>query len=424
MRHRNASDHQDIQGQIDRALTRNFFVLALNQITLRMGWILRTESVIIPGFLDHLGASGLMRGLLPTVSRVGSSFSQLLVTPTLSQLHRQKWAYITASGLLGLPWIVIGLLLLFISPPPPTMLFIFMALYSISAVGYGLSTLTFGTIQGKLIPARRRGRLLAVFGMMGGVLSLGIAAFLLPLYLTDLKASYGPIFLLCGLFFVCATLVLLGIREPPRPQRGVPPKLHGFIEDSLRIIRKDKNFRVLILVVMLMYLTLLLFPHYTVFGMRRLGVEPHGFVTLVIAQNSVFALASFFMGNLADRRGNRAMLRLVAWVAALVPLLAVTISLLPPGIGKSLYPLVYACIGFTPVSQRIVTNYTLEIAPKERHTQYLGILNVLQNIPIFSAPLVGWTIDLVSFEPVFLCFAVLMLFGALCSVWLNEPRNG
>lgn len=418
-----SSDCDPIQRQVDDALPRNFFILAVNQIAMRTGWIFRTETVLIPSFIDGLGASGTVRGLLPMIGRIGSSFPQLLAAPALSRLPRQKWAYLVSNCLQSLPWVAIAALLLFVTLSPGAMLTCFMILYTISGVGWGLCTLSFDTIQGKLIPARQRGRLLASFGLIGGTSAIIGAALLLPLYLTDQKADYGPVFALCGGLFVVATFVLLGIREPPVHHRGVPAELRGFLRDSFRVMGRDGNFRLLIWVVTLMYLAFLLFPHYTVFGVRRVGVTPHSFVTLVVVQNSVNAVGSFFLGNLADRRGNRAMLRLMTVVAAVVPLLAVLISRLPPAVAPHIYPVVYACLGFTPISQRIVTNYALEIAPQKRHPQYLGILSVMQAIPIFAAPLVGRAIDLVSFEPVFLCFSGLMSVGAFLSIWLVEPRE-
>lgn len=416
-------DRHQVQRQIDEALPRNFWTLAVNQIAMRIGWVFRTETVIIPTFVDGLGASGAVRGLLPVIGRIGASLPQLLAAPALSRLPRQKGAYFVANCLQGFPWVLIALLLLFIPLSPGAMLAWFMVLYTLSAAGYGLCSLSFGTLQGKLIPPRQRGKLLASFGLVGGTSAIVGAALLLPLFLTAQKTDYGPVFALCGGLFVVATFILLGIREPAVPPRGLPPGLGGFIRDSWRMMGQDRNFRLLIWVVTLMYLTLLLFPHYTVFGMRRVGVTPQSFVTLIIAQNSVNAAGSFLFGNLADRRGNRAMLRLMTVVAATVPLLAVLISCLPASIAPHAYPVVYACLGFTPVSQRIVTNYTLEIAPQERHPQYLGILSVMQAIPIFASPLVGWAIDRISFEPVFLCFAGLMFVGSFLSIWLIEPRE-
>ena len=44
---------------------RNLIVFALNQILMRLGWMFKAESVVIPAFIDIYTASGTIRGLLP-----------------------------------------------------------------------------------------------------------------------------------------------------------------------------------------------------------------------------------------------------------------------------------------------------------------------------------------------------------------------
>ncbi len=47
---------------------RNFWTLGLIQITVRTGWIFKTESIIIPAVLDTLSGAAWMRGFLPMFS--------------------------------------------------------------------------------------------------------------------------------------------------------------------------------------------------------------------------------------------------------------------------------------------------------------------------------------------------------------------
>ena len=126
------------------------------------------------------------------------------------------------------------------------------------------------------------------------------------------------------------------------------------------------------------------------------------------------------MGNIADRSGNRFVLRLLILISAFTPLLAVLISRLPSG--AQLYWIIFALIGFTPVSARIVTNYTLEIAPQQKHPQYLGVMSLFQAIPLFVSPLIGALIEEFAFEPVFITCSVLVSLGFLLTFGLTEPR--
>ena len=174
------------------------------------------------------------------------------------------------------------------------------------------------------------------------------------------------------------------------------------------------------IVILLFYSIWPLFPHYTVFGKRTLGLVPSGFATLIIAQNASNAIGAGIMGNVADRSGNRFVLRILILISACMPLLAVGISRMPTG--AQFYWIIFALMGFTPVSARIVTNYTLEIAPQEKHPQYLGVMSLFQAIPLFVSPLIGALIEEFAFEPVFIGCGVLVLVGFLMTFRLAEPR--
>lgn len=91
--------------------------------------------------------------------------------------------------------------------------------------------------------------------------------------------------------------------------------------------------------------------------------------------------------------------------------------------GADLYWFVFAFLGFFPASNRVVMNYTLEIAPRAKHSQYLGVINLIQACSLFASPLIGLIIDRLSFEPVFISGAVLALTAGLLTFWLAEPRH-
>ena len=61
---------------VEQHETRNLLVLAAYQVVVRVGWIFKTESVIMPAFLDHIASgpsAGLLRSLLPLLNRFGQS---------------------------------------------------------------------------------------------------------------------------------------------------------------------------------------------------------------------------------------------------------------------------------------------------------------------------------------------------------------
>jgi len=112
---------------------------------------------------------------------------------------------------------------------------------------------------------------------------------------------------------------------------------------------------------------------------------------------------------------------MIIFIGAFAPMVAIGISRLP--LGTDLYWLVYAFLGFFPTSYRVVMNYTLEIAPREKHAQYLGVINLIQACSLIASPLIGLLIDEFSFEPVFISCGILALSAALLTFRLTEPRH-
>ena len=409
--------------EIDQHFAGNFFVFALNLISLRVGWIFKTETIIMPGFLYTLTNSSAIRGCLPLISRLGRSLPQFLIAHRITSFRRKKGAFFLGAILLCVPW---GLLSIFlwlmptVNPRPMTAIFI--AMYAFHWIANGATILLSGTLQGKLIPVQWRGRLLAISSLIGCFLAIGAAYFLLPRWLREGSENYALVFGVTSLFFAISALAIPAFKEPEDVKISEAVPFSEFALSSAKLIFSNGNFRRFIYTTLLYYASMVLFHHYTVFGMEKLGMESTNFVQLLIAQNFVNAVGSLVMGTIADRYGNRIVLRFLIAVAGCIPWIAIGMSRLPADIGIRFYWLVFAFIGFTPVTQMIITNYTLEISPVEKHPQYLGTLNVIQLLPLLTAPIVGWTIDRISFEPVFIVCSILIFCGALMTFRIDEPR--
>ena len=409
-----------IETEVEQHEKHNLIVFAANQIFMRLGWIFKTESVVMPGFLDVYTLSGVVRGLLPLISRIGQSIPQILIAHRVAKMPRKRIVFILSAFGITLPWLGLALALEFGSWSNSAVVAIFLTLYGLHWLTYGSNILAYGTLQGKLIRPKRRGRLLAYASLIGCTLAIIIVWLVMPHWVRDDSANYAWIFGTTGLFFGFAACASLFFREPSDAHSSQTVPFLKYLSSGLMLLRHDRNFRILAIVLMLFYTGWPIFPHYTIFGKRTLGLVSRNFVTLLIAQNTVSGLGALLMGNIADRHGNRIVLRVLIFISACVPLLAIGLSRLP--MGAHWYWLVYACLGFTPVSGRILTNYTLEISPQDKHPQYLGMLSVLQTVPLLGSPVVGWLIDRFSFESVFITCSILVFCSVLLTFRLIEPR--
>ena len=398
---------------------RNLIVFALNQILMRLGWMFKAESVVIPAFIDIYTSSGTIRGLLPLILRIGQSLPQFLVAQRVAQMPKKQGFFILTGFGFAIPWCVLSLILSLTHWSANVIVAIFLVLCTLHWLIVGCNHLANGTLQGKLISPEKRGRLLAYSNVIGCSLSIGLAVYLMPRWLSDSSPRYAVIFAVTAGAFGIAALISFWFKELPSQPEGTAP-FFKFLGDALLLLRHDRNFRRFAIVILLFYSIWPLFPHYAVFGKRTLGLASSGFVTLIVAQNASNAVGAGIMGNIADRSGNRFVLRFLILISAFTPLLAVGISRMPSG--AQLYWIIFALIGFTPVSARIVTNYTLEIAPQEKHPQYLGVMSLFQAIPLFVSPLTGALIEEFAFEPVFITCSALVSLGFLLTFRLAEPR--
>lgn len=401
----------------------NFAVLAAHLVMVRVGWIFKTESVIVPAFMDMIGGAAWQRGLLPVLNRFGQSVPPALWANRLERSPRMKrslagWTLVMGAMflLLSAQWFAAG------RQPRPWMPWSFLLLYAIFGGANGISGLSYNALQGKLIHPTRRGRLLAVGTGLGVVPAVICAWFLLGRWLTLPDHGFGIVFLFAGSCFGVAGLVAALLVEPAEPHGAPAGSWRESLAASWHVLRNDPALQGLAVVTALSAITLMLFPHYQALGSQELGLSGVHLMWWVVVQNLGTGVGSALAGPLADRRGTRLALRVLIFANALVPLAACGLSAWPEA-GRRWFWVVFALMGLIPVANKTLTNYTLEIAPPDRHALYVAAMNLCIAAPFLLSPVVGWLIDVTSFRTVMLGGAALIATAGLATFRLVEPRN-
>jgi hypothetical protein len=399
------------------------------QIVTRIGWIFKTESIIVPAVLDILGGAAWLRGCLPMLNRLGQSIPPMLMARRINVAPYKKTGLFLYT--LGMAVTILLLASMWLVPSvanastdwehatswAPAA---FLILYGLFFACTGLHQLSFQTLQGKLVHATRRGRLLSVSNVIGSAAAIAAAWWLLPRWLSEPHPRVELIFGLAGVCFVGAALSSLLLVEWPDDYHQPSEGLHRKLADSWAAL-DDRNFRRLCFSAALSGSSIVLFPHYQALGRDRLTLEFGDLVLWVVVQNIGTAVFSVLVGPIADWRGNRIVLRLSQLLIVLLPLAALALAHGATW-GRSWYFLVFLFLGLTPVTLRLLNNYTLEIAQPSDHPRFLSTLNLFQAGPALLAPLVGAAIDLTSLEAVFLTVAGLNAVGWLMTLGLDEPR--
>lgn len=410
--------------EIEPQESRNLALLAVHQIVFRVGWMFKTESVIMPAFLDAVAGQGWLRGCLPVLNRFGQSLPPVFWAQRLRASRLKKWALAGFTALMSLPFAALALAWWWIEGRRSVwMPAFFLAVYAIFFVFNGLYHLSFGTVQGKLIRPTRRGRLLQISTFWGSIPAMFMALWLMPGWLENPIPGYVNIFAFVAVCFAISGLLVVTLFEPADTK---PSRLGGVgasISETWGSLRADANLRRLIVLSMIFGSGLIILPHYQAFARERLDLTGRHLMVWVITQSVSVGIYSLFVGPLADRHGNRLTLRMLIFASAVAPLYAVSLPHFGQLWGARLFWMVFIALGVTPLVLRVLVNYTLEICEPEQHPRYLSTVNLCIAVPFLFSPLVGWVVDLIGFEPVFLFTAGLIILSGWLTYALDEPRH-
>jgi len=412
---------------------RNIVLLVTHQIVLRIGWIFKTESVIMPAFLDTISGpgAGLLRGCMPVLNRVGQSVPPVFSADYLKAIPYKKRALAAFTALMSVPCIAISALWFTTGGQSRVWApWLFLGLYFVFFVFNGLYHLSFGTVQGKLVSPTRRGLLLSVSTSVGTIPAMAFAAWLLPGWIEVPFPGFVYLFSFVAVCFCLSGLTAMLLFEPAdtsdqkeesQSTLGQSENRGGLIE-TWRALRRDRNLRRLVIVAMLFGSCLIIFPHYQALARERLGLTGVHLMLWVVTQNAAVGIYSLFVGPLADVRGYRLTLRLLIFGSGIAPAFAISLPHLPGYMGANLFWIVFIPLGITPLVLRTLLNYTLEICEITEQPRYLSTVNLCLAVPFLFSPAVGWLVDHAGFELVFLSAVGLIMLGGLVTFFLDEPR--
>lgn len=405
---------------------RNWIVLAVHLVLFRIGWVFKTESVIVPALVDVMAGPGWVRGCLPVLNRLGQSVPPALWAERLKRMRLKRRALCGSMLVMGALMLFEGLVCLGVARldyawMPP----LFLAVYTAFSAAAGMHQMSWGTAQGKLVRAHWRGRLFTVATCLGVIPAAALAWWLLDAWLARPDGGFGLCFIVCGVILSVSAVTALALveRDEGDDLRSAATERPHWLADAWRVLAGDADFRWLCLVAMLFGTVPILFPHYQALARERLGMSGGDLAWFVVTQNVALGLVSLVTGPLADRRGNRAALRLLIVSTAVTPLLAVGLVHAPVAAGRAWYWLVFAPLGLTPVTLKTIANYTLELAPADDHPRYLSTISLCLLAPFLASPLVGWLVDLTSYEAVLVGGAAVILASGAMTLWLVEPRH-
>lgn len=385
-----------------------------------MAWIFKTESVIMPAFLDTISQAGWVHGMLPPLNRFGQSLTPLVLSERLSRTPRKSDWLARSTLLMGVPFLVLGIILLFAERSGILLVGLFLTAYLLFFCVTGVTQASFNTIQGKLIRPERRGRLVAIAGYIGSPTAVFMAWLLLRPWTQAQPPKYAYIFLFTGAVFLIASLTVRLLREKPDPDTGRTALRPGRrFAEARKHLKADRNLRRLCLLAGLFVCSQLLFPYYQRLGHALEGFEGQQLMIWVVAQNLSAAAFSWFSGRLADKYGTRSALRWLTFFAMFAPTLSLAIDALS---NASWFWLTYVFLGAVPVTYRMLLNYALELTHRANHPIYVSTVVLCMAPPIVLSPIVGEIVARTGYMVPFLTISTLLVAAWGMTLGIVEPR--
>ena len=391
----------------------SFFAFAMSLVSL---------TTVMPVLVKKVGGSNIAVGLIPVLWIVGFNIPQILVAGYANHLVYVKRFMLKTAFIQRLPWLGLGLLILFVITHVSSGvgLVIILTGLLLAAVGGSFNLPAWFELVAKVTPVELRGKLFAsrsIFGALMGIGGGGIVSHVLAKYTYPL--NYALLFFLAFMIMMVSYIFLVLLREEKSEKVRTTESRLVYLKRLFDIMRENENFRHFLIADAMMISALMADAFYTVNAMARFSLEEAVAGRFIMIMMVTMIVGNLFFGHLADRFGHKRNLQRAAGMTLLVCILAISAPVL------ELYYLVFAGAALT-VSLIHVSRLAIiaEICGERDRPVYVALTNMITAPFILFGVLAGWLADLFGYDIVFMLagsFALMSFIG-----WwrfVREPRT-
>lgn len=409
----------ELADEVEENYRWNFVVNVLDTGSFFLALSFFSSTTIIPLFISKLTTSPIPIGIGATLAASSWYLPQLFTANFTEKIPRQKPLVVRLGFFLErLPmWFMAGSAAL--AGSPLLALILFLISYAWHGFGAGLIGPSWQEMIARCFPVEKRGKFLGTGMFLGTLTGIAGAALSVELLSTlDFPTNFVVIFVLGALGVMLSLFFISLTREPVPPHRPPERTQREFLAGLTQILRDRHNFRRFLVARLILGLGAMGTGFVTLSAVRTWGVsdEVVGSYTgaLLIGQ----ALGTLSLGFLADRKGHKLSLELVA-MASILAFLAVWIA---PSV-EYYYPtffLLGIANGGMIVSGILVV---MEFAEIDRRPTFIGIASFAVGIVSLIGPLIGTAISYLGFSWLFAVSMTLNLVALIAMrFWVTEPR--
>ncbi|MDJ0808930.1 MAG: MFS transporter [Desulfobacterales bacterium] len=400
-------------------LPHNFVLNVLNGAASKLAEQVASAKLVLPWLLGALGAPPVFVGLLLPLRQTGSLLPQLAVAGRIRRYPVRKWFWVVAAMVqvvMLLAMVAAAVLL----PPSAAGLVIVIALLVFS-VCRGVGSVAFQDVTGKTIPKGRRGKLLAVRGMLGGLLTIGVGLAIRAAFSDTVKTHPALVLLFGGaVLWLIAGLAFAGMKESPGAVAG-GRDAYREVRAGLQFVRRESWFRRFLAVRAALLSVELAAPFYVLYIKQLLPGQSKTLGIIVIAAGLAAALSSPFWGRFADL-SSRKVLVLSGIMAVLTGAGALAIGFLPPA-WRSPYlaAAIFMLLGFAEAGVLLGRKtYLIDRADPERRATFVAFANSSIGLVALAFGALGFVAGLIGLPWLIGILMFLGLAGAALSSMLPE----
>ncbi len=358
--------------------------------------------------IHHFSENVVLVGLFVSLLRGGAITIQLYAA-FHAQAYQRVLPYLGRVFMFRfLAWLSIGLSIYFIgdSNKPLTLFFIGLGLFFFSFTA-GFGAIYFKELQAKIFSKSYRGKTMAyrhIAGSVASIISGGIAGYVLNHY--EAPQSYAYLFMVSSLFMLIGFGTFLTIEEPRKEHVATKEQnFRLFIQNALKILRKDKRLQQQVWVMFLSFSCYLAMP-FVILNANHLfeltGWMLGGFITVQMI-GSILG-SSLLWRKIDDYEWMLSLSFLFMIGAFMVALFADNIY----GYGLIFFLFGVAMDGFGNSGMNLI----IEIAPEEKRPVYTAIQINLSSIGLFFPILGGMILKAVeSYNVIYMLTILLLGFG-------------
>ncbi len=414
---------------------RNFQLTVWNGILSVGAFALFDATLVVAAFIVQTGGSDILVGLAGTVAPLGFSWPQLFVANMIQARPRKLFVYQWGALFrIGTLLVLAGLMWVYRGGVPAWFPYVLVGLLFAHWSFTGITAVPWFEVVSKIIAPRDRPVVFAWRHSGGQLLALG-GGFVVTWALSrqsglEFPVNYMFLLLLMTLLLAVALAMFAIVREPYDPESVGERRPWGeYFRVGPRILRRDGNYRRLLIGNLGFATSLAATPFLVPFLIRRIGMDASVVGPLMVVTSLVTVLMTIYYGWLGRTKGNRAVVVLAGRLGAFSPALALCAGLAPEirlaGFDVRFLLIVVALV-FSRVAMFAMSvgrnNYLLDIAPPAERPTYVGFWMTAALVTTVLPMLAGVVADTLGYLPV---FAACVAGGAVALVTFNrlaEPR--